>query len=297
MRGVHETPCTTICTVCGSRPSERIGPCYPMLMDDDGCTMWWFICWFWLVLSAMPMDLTIGVLWMGGSGPAYPNKNSGLKVDWRFCFREGAMHSRCISRITMLWGKHAKKDVMCQSKSRRLITGHLRSQVSRCFKMSRDLCLERPKDSAFPWRYGTQAHMEWTVNVWLPKYYRQNLDTDPQPGHVAIQNQIIGGSRLHKEYWQTGQMGRKRPSRGGDGWLKKWKGWPMCENVWKRSLKTTSQGRKVLSRKRPGPCVVSPEQARLYNSYTAQCDRNGGFTEEDIVLPYHLQKSRLLDQL
>lgn len=68
-------------------------------------------------------------------------------------------------------------------------------------------------------------------------------------------------------------------------------------NVWKRSLKTTSQGRKVLSRKRPGPCIVSPEQARLYNSYTAQCDRNGGFTEEDIVLPYHLQKSRLLDQL
>lgn len=92
-------------------------------------------------------------------------------------------------------------------------------------------------------RYGTQAHMEWTVNVWLPKYYRQNLDTDPQPGRVAIQNQIIGGSRLHKEYWQT------------------------------------------------GPCIVSPEQARLYNSYTAQCDRNGGFTEEDIVLPYHLQKS------
>ena len=44
------------------------------------------------------------------------------------------------------------------------------------------------------------------MDVWLPKYYRQNLETDPHPGRVAIQNQIIGGSRLHKEFWQTGQM-------------------------------------------------------------------------------------------
>lgn len=214
----------------------------PMLSDVDGCTMWWFICWFWLVLSAMPMDLTIGVLWMGVRDPLTPTKI----VDWKW-IEESAkvheMHSRCISRITMLWGKHAKKDVMCQSKSRRLITGHLRSQVSRCFKMSRDLCLERPKDSAFPWRYGTQAHMEWTVNVWLPKYYRQNLDTDPQPGRVAIQNQIIGGSRLHKEYWQTGQP--------GDGPKAAIKGWfnrvveevEVMTNVWKRSL--SSQLRRV----------------------------------------------------
>ena len=39
---------------------------------------------------------------------------------------------------------------------------------------------------------------------------------------------------------------------------------------------------------------MSPEQARLYNSYTAQCDRYGGLTEEDIVLPYHLQKGGLV---
>lgn len=90
-------------------------------------------------------------------------------------------------------------------------------------------------------RYGSKAHMEWTNSTWLRKYYRQNLATDPVPGRVAIQNQMIGGSRLHKElYNQT------------------------------------------------GPCMVSPEQASLYNSYTGECDRYGGLTEVDIVLPYHL---------
>lgn len=34
--------------------------------------------------------------------------------------------------------------------------------------------------------------------------------------------------------------------------------------------------------------MVSPEQASLYNSYTGECDRYGGLTEVDIVLPYHL---------
>lgn len=204
MRGVHETPCTTICTVCGSRPSERIGPCYPMLMDVQCDDLYVGFGWFCLPCQWIWRLEFCG--W-GVRDPLTPTKI----VDWKW-IEDSALgkvhevHSRCISRITMLWGKHAEKDVMCQSKSRRLITGHLRSHSSRCFKMSRDLCLERPKDSAFPWRYGTQAHMEWTVNVWLPKYYRQNLDTDPQPGRVAIQNQIIGGSRLHKEYWQTGQM-------------------------------------------------------------------------------------------
>jgi len=92
-------------------------------------------------------------------------------------------------------------------------------------------------------RYGTKAHMEWTLNTWLPLYYRQNLNTNPQPGRVAVQNQIIGGSRLHKEFYYT------------------------------------------------GACNVGQVQAQIYNSYTGQCDRSGGLTEEDIVLPYHLLKS------
>lgn len=69
----------------------------------------------------------------------------------------------------------------------------------------------------------------------------------------------------------------------------------MCEN--EVSLHNFAGSESPVPKKRPGPCIVSPEQARLYNSYTAQCDRYGGLTEEDIVLPYHLQKSRLLDQL
>lgn len=56
-------------------------------------------------------------------------------------------------------------------------------------------------------RYGAKAHMEWTSNTWLPTYYRQNLVTDPHPGRVAMQNQMIGGSRLHREWYQTGRNG------------------------------------------------------------------------------------------
>ena len=56
----------------------------------------------------------------------------------------------------------------------------------------------------FDSRYGAKAHMEWTSNKWLPTYYRQNLVTDPHPGRVAMQNQMIGGSRLHREWYQTG---------------------------------------------------------------------------------------------
>ncbi|CAE7523171.1 pkd2 [Symbiodinium microadriaticum] len=51
---------------------------------------------------------------------------------------------------------------------------------------------------------GAKTHMEWTSTHWLPKYFRQDLVSDPFPGRVAVYNQIIGGPRLHREFLQEG---------------------------------------------------------------------------------------------
>ena len=37
-----------------------------------------------------------------------------------------------------------------------------------------------------------------------------------------------------------------------------------------------------------GPCAASSELAMLYNSDTGLCDRHGGITTSDTILPYHL---------
>ncbi|CAJ1371336.1 unnamed protein product [Effrenium voratum] len=53
-------------------------------------------------------------------------------------------------------------------------------------------------------RHGQLPHMEWTANSWLPRYYHQDLNLHRFPGRVTSYNQMLGGSRLHKEYYQSG---------------------------------------------------------------------------------------------
>ena len=96
------------------------------------------------------------------------------------------------------------------------------------------------KVTKVPNRRGVFTQMAWTHDTWLPKYFRQDLVSDPYPGRVAVYNQIIGGSRLHKEFLQS------------------------------------------------GPCPANEENSFLFNALTGTCDRFGVKTDEDIVLPYHL---------
>ncbi|CAE7198729.1 pkd2 [Symbiodinium natans] len=92
-------------------------------------------------------------------------------------------------------------------------------------------------------RKGAMQHMQWTLDQWVSKYFRQDLVSDPFPGRVAIYNQVIGGPRLHKEFLQE------------------------------------------------GPCAASEDNSFLFNSLTGRCDRHGVKTDEDIVLPYHLDRT------
>mmetsp|Transcript_27043 Transcript_27043/g.48881 ORF Transcript_27043/g.48881 Transcript_27043/m.48881 type:complete len:917 (+) Transcript_27043:67-2817(+) len=45
---------------------------------------------------------------------------------------------------------------------------------------------------------------EWTTNTWIPTYFRQDAVYDRTPGRLMNHNQMIAGSRLMKQYRESG---------------------------------------------------------------------------------------------